>query len=348
MSSIDPLNLDIAYSAPTIAKPDAANGDFASLFSQSMLSALTENTLATAGGTDSSPPMDADMGLLQSSLLAQAANGQASGKELMLYMMMSMMQEFQGSDLSPLISAMSAALPSLTTSDGTSTSAPGLTSANSGSIVPGLSLTSASNRAARSVRPTSYASNSLPQQAWQPASSRYTSTVGRRSADSLSQVLSQFNVESAERYRPNRNGKTYCNIFVWDATRALGCEIPHYVDKASGNPRAYPDVAGAYELDANGTCDWLAQRGTDFGWREVSAAAAQYYANTGYPTVSAWRNESGRAGHVAMVCPSQDGAYNPKRGVTVAQAGGNNFAYAHIDDTMSADKIAQTHYYVHA
>jgi hypothetical protein len=48
-----------------------------------------------------------------------------------------------------------------------------------------------------------------------------------------------------------------------------------------------------------------------------------------------------------MVCPSRDGGYDPVRGVTVAQAGKRNFTYAHINATMSADKIAQTRYYVH-
>jgi hypothetical protein len=318
MSRIDPLNTNIASAALPAANRDAVNGgDFARAFGEAMTRSLSENALAASGGAAALPPGDS-LGYLQSMLLTGAAEGQTDSGEMLLYMLMAMMQEFKNSDLAPLITAMQALMPS---------SGPGA------SGVPGAS--------------GSYKSAAIPEQAWLPTAFQDVSTTGRRSAGALNKVISQFNVESASRYRPWRNGNTYCNIFVWDVTRALGCEIPHYVERESGDARYYPDVKGAYELDANATCDWLKRRGADYGWREITAAEAQQYANAGYPVVSAWRNNGGGAGHVQIVCPSRGGGYDSARGVTVAQAGNRNFSYAHINATMSADKIAQTRYYAH-
>ena len=57
---------------------------------------------------------------------------------------------------------------------------------------------------------------------------------GNRSAANYNAVLDQFSVGNNPRYA-RRNGNTYCNIFVWDATRAMGAEIPHWVDQ-QGRP----------------------------------------------------------------------------------------------------------------
>ena len=309
MNRIDTLNMNITPAAAPVATGSALAGeDFSTVLAESMTRTLSESALAGAGGMAPLLPDDS-FGYLQSMLLSGAADNQASGDELLMFMFMYMMQEFKNSDLTPLMTALAAYLPGNA----------------AGALSPGF----------------------LPEQAWLPISTLSASAAGKRSAEALNTVISQFNVENAARYRPQRAGNTYCNIFVWDVTRALGCEIPHYVDQKSGDARYYPDIKGAYELDANGVSDWLRKRGADYGWREISAAAAQHYANAGYPVVSAWRNNGGGAGHVQMVCPSRGGGYDPIRGVTVAQAGSRNFTYAHINATMSADKIAQTRYYTH-
>lgn len=133
-----------------------------------------------------------------------------------------------------------------------------------------------------------------------------TNAPGNRSPEALRAVLEQFRVETALRYKA-RAPFTYCNIFVSDATRALGCEIPHWLDK----PRR--------ELNANGICDWL-EASTD--WRELGARDAIVEASTGYPVVLAWRNpDPRRSGHVAMMLP--DG--------TIAQAGKRNLFGAEIE-----------------
>ena len=312
MNLIDPLNTHtVSAASAATSRGGGAKGDFAETLSAAMTRALSENALSAYGAAAPALPGDS-LGNLQSMLLSGAAEGQSDSNAMLMYMLISMMQEFKNSDLTPLMTVMAA----LTPAGASSAAGP-------------------------------YNPSFLPSQAWLPTSLNSVSTAGSRSAETLNKVISQFKVESAARYQP-RNGNTYCNIYVWDVTRALGCEIPHYVERSSGQPRYYPDVKGASELDANGAYDWLRQHGADYGWREISASEAQHFANNGFPVVSAWRNNSGGAGHVQMVCPSRNGGYDPIRGVTVAQAGSRNTSYAHINATMSADKVAQARYYVHA
>ena len=185
----------------------------------------------------------------------------------------------------------------------------------------------------------------IPTEAWKPCSPSLTSSVGMRSAQLYRDVISQFRVETSERYRP-RDGNTYCNIFVWDVTAAMGAEIPHFVDYGTGAPRTYPDVSGAMELDANGTLDWLVKTGPQYGWREVTAQEAQAWANSGRPAVTAWKNVGG-IGHVQVVSPSNNGAYDPVRGVAVAQAGASLYDYAYISSTYSASRLGGVQYFIH-
>ena len=322
MDRIDSLNMNIAPPVTTVSTA-ATDEDFGRVFSEAATRALTESTLSGLSGTFALPADDS-FSYLQSMLLTNTAKEESGGHDLLLYLLISMMQEFKSCDMAPLITVLTALLPG---------------------NVPGNDTKAL--KPSRLENPAPYTSSLLPTQAWLPASFNHTSAPERRNAATLKQVIGQFNVESATRYLPGRNNTTYCNIFVWDVTRALGCEIPHYVDKKSGAPRVYPHTEGAYELDANGVYNWLVRQGADYGWREVTPAEAQYYANAGYPAVTAWHNNGGGAGHVQIICPSQNGDYDPVRGVTVAQAGSRNFAYAHINATMGADKIAQTRYFVH-
>lgn len=149
-------------------------------------------------------------------------------------------------------------------------------------------------------------------------------------------ILNQFAVDKNGRYLP-ANGKTYCNIFVWDATRAMGAEIPHWVD-ANGNP-AGVGATGAHELSANGVVSWLSQHGGRNGWRVVSAAEAQQWANAGKPSVVTFENPGG-IGHVAMVRPGE----LTDRGPAIAQAGAHNFNSGHVKDSFSNKPVV---YWVH-
>ena len=157
-------------------------------------------------------------------------------------------------------------------------------------------------------------------------------------------MIAQFKVETAERYRPYRDGFTYCNIFMWDVTSAMGAEIPHYTDPNTGEPRYHPDVKGAKSMNARAIDAWLKTHGPDYGWREVDAETAQRYANEGKPAVTT----SGNIDHVQVVCPSKDGTFDPIRGVTIAQAGRIVTSYTHISSTYSANTLKNNiSYFVH-
>ncbi|MCG0238548.1 MAG: hypothetical protein L6E13_04675 [Firmicutes bacterium] len=170
---------------------------------------------------------------------------------------------------------------------------------------------------------------------WKPVKPEVVSLPGERSASEYNRVLDQFDVENNPRYKPGTN--TYCNIYVWDVTRAMGAEIPHWVDD-NGNP---VPVGKGEELDANKKALWLEEHGPRFGWREVTAAEAQEMANRGHPVVAAWRNPRG-IGHVAPVVP---GEYDPEKGPTISQAGSKNFRRATVRDGFG--RLEEVRYYVH-
>ncbi len=187
-----------------------------------------------------------------------------------------------------------------------------------------------------------------PFSASKPANPVITSQQGSRSAALYRSVIDQFQVQTNPRYAVNKRGNndTYCNIFLWDVTKAMGAEIPHYVDPATLEARAYPEVSGAKELNANGIYDWLGSKGADYGWVQVTPEKAQQYANQGFPVVTAWKNTQGGHGHVQVVCPSNDGAYDPSRGVTIAQAGRTLTNYAPITNIYN-ERLNSVVYYAH-
>ncbi|MBI2565710.1 MAG: peptidoglycan-binding protein [Candidatus Schekmanbacteria bacterium] len=166
---------------------------------------------------------------------------------------------------------------------------------------------------------------------WLPVDAPLINGEGDRSAASYDQVINQFGVGRNRRYEVNQQGRddTYCNIFSWDVTRAMGAEIPHYVDR-DGNPmtrEAALRTPGYRELSGNRTARWLRDHGEDHGWRIVTAEEAQRRANLGHPTVATRENPSG-AGHIAVVRPGELTADGP----AIAQAGGRNFNRGHVRD----------------
>ena len=162
-----------------------------------------------------------------------------------------------------------------------------------------------------------------------------TSDLQSRSPERYRATIEQFHVNYAERYRPFRNGNTYCNTFVWDVTSAMGAEIPLYTDPATGEPRQYPDIKGAKSMGAIAMDRWLSEHGEAYGWRRVDAETAQLSANKGIPAVTT----AGDMGHVQIVCPSRDGGYDPIRGVTVAQAGRIVTNYTHITSIYGGNSL---------
>ena len=109
-------------------------------------------------------------------------------------------------------------------------------------------------------------------------------------------------------------------------TRAMGAEIPHWWQ--------------GRELNANATNDWLHQHGAAHGWRRVSAAEAQAYANQGKPAVASWKNPGG-IGHIGMIRPGEITSGGP----ALAQAGSSNFNRGHVADGFGNRPVE---YWVHA
>lgn len=186
-----------------------------------------------------------------------------------------------------------------------------------------------------------------PVAASKPCTPGITSNESNRSPALYRQVIDQFQVETNPRYAVNKkgHGDTYCNIFMWDVTSAMGAEIPHYVDTQTAAPRTYPDIKGAREMSANSIYKWLHEHGNNYGWFEVTPEQAQALANQGRPVVTAFKKTG--HGHVQVVCPSKDGQYNEERGVTIAQAGRNLTNYRPITSIYNAS-LPKVKYFAHA
>ncbi|MBX5482378.1 MAG: hypothetical protein IRZ16_11170, partial [Myxococcaceae bacterium] len=97
------------------------------------------------------------------------------------------------------------------------------------------------------------------------------SREGRRSAEVYRKVLDQFAVGANPRYDPDAPDKPRAHIFVWDVTRAMHCEIPHFL--------------GGRELSLGLMVEWLRHEAPMRGWRRATAAVALMAANEGCPVV---------------------------------------------------------------
>jgi monofunctional biosynthetic peptidoglycan transglycosylase len=154
---------------------------------------------------------------------------------------------------------------------------------------------------------------------WRAYAAPIQSSPGQRDRFLYDSVINQFRVSTNPRYRQDLQGRgeTYCNIFVWDVTKAMGVEIPHWVD---GEGNRMDDGEGS-ELDANGLIRWLESTGDRSGWEAVDAGRAQALANQGFPVVATWKNPGG-IGHLAVVRP---GDHSETEGPNIAQSGSVNF-----------------------
>src|SRR5207248_2697143 len=102
--------------------------------------------------------------------------------------------------------------------------------------------------------------NQAPPELYEPVTALVTSGTKARSAAILNEVVTQFDVVHAARYRGSSGQGGLSNIFAWDVTRALGCEVPHW-------------WLGV-ELNSNALENWLQGRGVKHGWRACLAAEA--------------------------------------------------------------------------
>jgi hypothetical protein len=131
------------------------------------------------------------------------------------------------------------------------------------------------------------------------------------------EVIDWLDPMNRTRYQP-RNGATYCNIFAWDWSRALGCEIPHWIDEA-GRPAA---MGKGRELTINDTITWLKEKGPLNGWFPG--------AGVGEPCIATWRNPNGH-GHVSVVRSEGEDRWSHR----YAQAGAVCYADAPLASCFS-------------
>ena len=157
-----------------------------------------------------------------------------------------------------------------------------------------------------------------------------TNLPGSRSPMALNEVLDQFAVETAERFRKrdyDGDGKaeTFCNIYVSDVTRALFAEIPHQWE-------------GKW-MDVRAMAEWI-RRG--FGkWKRSDGWQAQFAADAGFPAIALHDPAARTHGHIAMLTPSEGAA-----GVLISQAGVFNYRRATLEKGFG--KAARfTEFYTH-
>lgn len=153
-----------------------------------------------------------------------------------------------------------------------------------------------------------------PERRGQPTDAPNTNNQHERSAYNYANVIKQFDVEHSKRYE--NDDYTYCNIFVWDVTRAMGAEIPHWSNERK-------------EMKVYQIIEWLRKDGKAKGWRLAPANFAQQMANDGKPAIAIWKNPRNDEGHVAVVRP---GSVGFPEGPAIAQAGRLIVHADHLDD----------------
>ena len=330
---------DQTYSSANTAEQTGM--DFTSIIANALMEESRMMSV-TAGANLSN--MGAGAGSLQSqgieqAILAAASTGEVSDAQIALMLLCIMMQGNEGGDFSMIMQMMATMLGQI---EGDKD---GLRSNVMSSGYSPFILDTIDREVFRTKVPDASGTGEvfLPLEIWKPAVPAIVNVEGQRDPARYRAVIDQFNVETAGRYTPFRDGYTYCNIFMWDVTAAMGAEIPHYIDPATGEPKYYPDIKGTRELGAIAIDAWLREHGPSYGWREVDAETAQRYANEGKPAVTT----AGEIGHVQVVCPSEDGGFDPVRGVTVAQAGSKVFNYTHITSIYGTNGLKNVRYFVH-
>ena len=122
---------------------------------------------------------------------------------------------------------------------------------------------------------------------WIAVQAPLQSREGKRSRELYENVVRQFGVTVNPRYGEDAPGKVRGHIFVWDVSRAMNCEIPHFV--------------GAKELTLAQTCDWLRHEGPMRGWKRLSGEDIFTAANSGRLVIALPREM--RTKHIAVVAP---------------------------------------------
>ncbi len=132
---------------------------------------------------------------------------------------------------------------------------------------------------------------------WKAVQAPLQSLPGKRSRKLYENVLRQFALLTNPRYGDDAPGKTRGHIYVWDVSRAMQCEIPHFV--------------GAKELTLAQTCDWLRHEGPMRGWKRVTDSEIYERAKAGYLVIALPRDA--RTKQLAVVAPQEQPSDNSPR-----------------------------------
>ncbi|MGV3620156.1 MAG: hypothetical protein ACO1OB_05040 [Archangium sp.] len=125
---------------------------------------------------------------------------------------------------------------------------------------------------------------------WKAVPAPLQSVQGKRSEALYASVVKQFGVTVNPRYEEDAPGKGRGHIFVWDVSRAMNCEIPHFV--------------GAKELSLVQTCDWLRHEGPMRGWKRANDYELLEGTSRGWMVVVMPKDRSIR--QIAIVAPQKD------------------------------------------
>lgn len=166
-----------------------------------------------------------------------------------------------------------------------------------------------------------------PEFPWEGVTPIVTSDVDERRGELYGEILDAFDVEGHRRYRFD-SAYTYCNIYAWDVTKAMGVEIPHWYDEVTGKKTA---AGVGSEMSANRMDVWFDEHGAENGWRLVDVQESVAAAQAGQPAVAIWRNPNPRrSGHIALIRPES----TPGQ-VLIAQAGAQNMTSGRYEDVFS-------------
>lgn len=125
---------------------------------------------------------------------------------------------------------------------------------------------------------------------WKAIQAPLQSREGRRTAELYQNVINQFAVGANPRYEPDAPGRPRGHIFLWDVSRAMNCEVPHFV--------------GAKELTLAQTCDWIRHEGPMRGWVRASQQDAHAAALAGQMVVALPREV--KVKQIAVVIPLEE------------------------------------------
>ena len=149
---------------------------------------------------------------------------------------------------------------------------------------------------------------------WKAVNAPVQSRERRRSAQVLRTVIDQFAVGHNPRYTPESPTKPRAHVFVWDVSRAMSCEVPHFFAGREGS--------------LSQTVDWVRREGPVNGWRRLDATTAAAAAEGGELVLAMPRDV--RKCLVAVVRP---GGLDPDGHPRVASANamrGNNLGVLEV------------------